>query len=667
MPPTQKFTFLLVSFLLFTSHALADEPLGPPSPDQQQQEDKSIIAQQKGFPEYLRWPIIYARDYIFSAHRSVEGIEHVSDHISVLTYEDMLKLPARDLDEAIGYIPGVTNEDIGNIGHPVQATIGGGLSRQVLVVFDDIKMNTTTEGLAELAQFPIEAVGKVEVIKGPSSSTWGSSLSGVINMITKPVGTSLVPHGSATYAWGKFGTERRYFDTRQKIGPLAYLLAGSHVESGGFRRNSDIDEKKLYAKTEIDVVEGLKLKGGFGYFGQSNSEFEDFGALTFQKREVITKLGRMGVEINPTDWVSVDFAAKFHDRNFTVDSFDLTPGTLGALLDVSTGDSVVPEGSLRTDIEISDRQFLTAGVEAGKEIIRARRLTLGARGITQRFNVRDTADTQGYYGNYRHHFRYLDVILGSRFDNNNAFGHQYSPSGGLVVHLPFVKSRIKFNYQRAFNAPPLSNRFVSSVFFALFNPNPDIRAERSTAYSTAIVFNPFTWLDLETTFYQNFVKDAIVTRDEDGKPGGARTFKNIGRERRDGVDGEMHFRPWQGLDFLYAVNFVQVTDRTVHSAIVRGRPRLSYDLGVTLDLPFDLHWSLRGKYIDTNQDPGLAVPSDQEFIFDSKIFWRLPRIFYGNMSVYLQVDNMFNRTFAFDKNFNHNPGRHYELGLRYEW
>ncbi len=653
------------------------EELGPPSPDEpisrdQQakpdfQDDDQIIAQQALFPEYMKWPEIYASDLVYTPLRAPEGVEHVSDHISVLTYDDIMKLPARDIDEAIGFIPGVTVEESGNIGQPATAQIGGGIDRQVRVIFDDLTFNTSTEGTTDLSQFPIEAVGKVEVVKGPSSSTWGSSLSGVINMFTKPVGTSLVPHGEATYGWGEFHTDRRYFDVAQKIGPLAYFLSGSLNDSAGYASNTDIQEKRLYSKTEIEVMDGLKLKGAFGYFGQKNSERDD--QINFQrfKRQVITKFGRMGFEAQPKDWVNIDFAAKFVDRHFTNDITDLFLPTFGALLDVSTGTSMVTEGSLKTDFTISEKDFLTVGSDIGKDIIAARRETFGA----ERFNVRKGAYAEAYYANYRHYFNYLDLILGSRFDNSNAFGHQYSPSAGAVIHLPFMKSRWKLNFQRAFNAPPLSNRYVTStVFGTTLLANPGIKAERSTAYSYAWAFNPFTWASLEVTAYQNFITDAIVVQTVAPR---VRKFENIARERRDGVDGELNLKIFKWIDFLYAINYVKVYDRTQDQRVQRDRVPLSQDLGFIVQLPdkllpIEAFWTLRGKWIETNVDTtATSLPDDRRFMFSSKIFMRFPKILYGNMSCYLQITNIFNTDFSYDSVFDPNPGRQYEFGLRYEF
>ncbi|GEM_PF-1739444 len=676
-------TFVLISFLFTapstvsaqekeSSTAEKSEPLGPPGPDQPEslekappdfQADKQTIAQQDMFPEYMKWPMIYASDMVYTPLRSPEGVEHVADNISVLTYDDIMKLPARDIDEAIGFIPGVVVQQAGNIGQPAQVFIGGGRDRQVRVIFDDMTFNTVTEGTVDLAQFPIEAVGKVEVVKGPSSSTWGSSLSGVINMFTKPVGTSLIPHGEATYGWGEFHTDRRYFDVAQKIGPMGYFLSGSLNDSGGFRSNSDVHEKRIYTKTEIDVIDGLKLKGSFGYFGQRNSEFDDPVALVRLKREVITKFARMGFQATPSDKINIDFATKFVDRHFTNDSLDLFPDTFLLPVDMTTGTSFLGEISLKTDVEISEKDFLTLGSDIDRDMASGRRETFGIQG----FNVRKGAYAQGYYGNYRHYFKYLDLILGSRFDNNNAFGHQYSPSAGAVVHLPFIRSRWKFNFQRAFNAPPLTARFFSSTFPFPFVANPGIRAERDTAYSIAWAFNPLAWVGLEVTGYQNFVTDGIEFGQALGQPAGTRQFINVARERRDGIDGEFNLKVFKWVDFLYAINYVKVTDRSQASRVIRDRVPLSQDLGVTVNLPFNVFWTLRGKWVQTNRDPALAIAADRVFIFDSKLFWRWPKIVYGNLNTYLQITNMFNSDFSFDRNFNPNPPRQFEFGLRYEF
>mgnify|MGYP000029403822 CR=1 FL=1 len=142
---------------------------------------------------------------IVTAQRIPSDENRTAENITVYTKEDIGRLPARDLSEALSYIPAVDVQLNGQFGQSTAISINGSSARQVLLMIDGVPFNTQLSGQANPTQIPIEHIERIEIIKGASSSVWGSSLGGVINVITKDVGDSEKPTGNFTSSFAESG------------------------------------------------------------------------------------------------------------------------------------------------------------------------------------------------------------------------------------------------------------------------------------------------------------------------------------------------------------------------------------------------------------------------------------------------------------------------------
>ncbi len=110
--------------------------------------------------------------------------------VSVITQEELMTKPVTDLGQAVGDVPGVdiSETKMGN----TQISIRGFDSTYTLVMVDGRKMNTS-DGMvnngfdpSSVIMPPPGAIERIEVLRGPASTVWGSSaVGGVVNIITK--------------------------------------------------------------------------------------------------------------------------------------------------------------------------------------------------------------------------------------------------------------------------------------------------------------------------------------------------------------------------------------------------------------------------------------------------------------------------------------------------
>ncbi|MBA4395604.1 MAG: TonB-dependent receptor, partial [Desulfobacca sp.] len=136
------------------------------------------------------------KDLVVSATRHPKPISQVAENITVVTAKEIEEMNAHTVAEVLNRIPGlfvVFSQGIGSFGSTSLLQIQGSEERHVLVQVDGITWNFLNSGAAETNSIPVGIIERIEVIKGPASSAWGSALGGVVNIITKPAGTAARP------------------------------------------------------------------------------------------------------------------------------------------------------------------------------------------------------------------------------------------------------------------------------------------------------------------------------------------------------------------------------------------------------------------------------------------------------------------------------------------
>jgi vitamin B12 transporter len=128
-----------------------------------------------------------AMEQVFiTATRTEIPSEAVLGSIEIITGEELARLPGGDLADALRLRAGI---DIARLGGPGQQTsvfIRGSDSNHVLLLVDGVRINPGTIGIAAVQNITPAMVERVEIVKGPRSTLYGSdAIGGVINVITR--------------------------------------------------------------------------------------------------------------------------------------------------------------------------------------------------------------------------------------------------------------------------------------------------------------------------------------------------------------------------------------------------------------------------------------------------------------------------------------------------
>src|SRR5690606_3935025 len=107
----------------------------------------------------------------------------------VIEREEIERSQARDLIELLRGRAGIDVGNTGGRGKLSSLYIRGTESDHVLVLVDGVKMNSATAGMPAFQDLPLAQIERIEIIRGPRSSLYGSeAIGGVIQVFTRDGG-----------------------------------------------------------------------------------------------------------------------------------------------------------------------------------------------------------------------------------------------------------------------------------------------------------------------------------------------------------------------------------------------------------------------------------------------------------------------------------------------
>jgi len=579
---------------------------------------------------------------IVTNRRAPIGLSETTENVEVIYESEINQLPARDLSEALHYIPGIYIEPNQGFGRASSVSIQGSDSRHVRVMIDGIPLNSQASGQVNPSKFPIENAARIEVIKGAASSTWGSSLGGVVNVITKDTGTTSVPKGSLTSSCAGYRTKKDSFDVSGKAADVGYYLFSSYMESGGKGPRDDILEKKAFGKLSYDLKDRGAIVTSFGYStGDVNNGEDVDGGWTAQPYRC--RYGKIG------------WGADYGDMNINVDlkysNQDIITKFFWSIadedaIDIVRSKDVHYQGSLNSVFRPREKDLLVVGADFDWDILKSTYLTEGKSLILQ-----------APYVNYTLGLNPWDFNLGLRYDHNREYGQQFSPSAGAVYHLNNIpETLIRANISRAFNAPPLLWKYIDKDITGI-GVNPDIKPERAWVYELGLESRPAPKFWLKFSVYMSDVSDAIAF---DAPQNQYRNFKKF---RRQGAEAQSRTKIFEDLSIYAAGAFNDIEDRATRRTVRAGAssPRQSFDVGLDYENKYGFGLFLKGYYNRWNK-PASYESKDRKFLYDLKAAQKIK-----NLTCFLNIYNLANTRWFIDVDGFPVPKRYFEGGVTIGW
>jgi len=197
-------------------------------------------------------PGIYSTDdIVITATKTENYIQDIPTRINLLTPRQIQGITAQTTDELLSNIPGITiTRSFGIFSHKSSVTMRG-LSGQeqarILVLIDGVPTNKSDGGSVNWNLLNTDMIERIEVIKGPGSSLYGSNaMGGAINIITKKPteqfsGKFSVDYGTYNTMRGRINLSGRLSETTNK--GFYWNLNSFYRQSDGYITQSEADQQ----------------------------------------------------------------------------------------------------------------------------------------------------------------------------------------------------------------------------------------------------------------------------------------------------------------------------------------------------------------------------------------------------------------------------------------
>ncbi|MCP5302688.1 MAG: TonB-dependent receptor [Pseudomonadales bacterium] len=145
---------------------------------------------------------------VTTATRSEQALKNSLSSAVILSEVEIDRAQAQSLPELLDHIPGLDIDHSGGLGSLTSLRLRGTENDHVLVLIDGVRAASATSGTTALTHLPVTQIERVELVRGPRSSLYGSdAIGGVVQIFTKkakensnPISTSATAHMIPTSA-----------------------------------------------------------------------------------------------------------------------------------------------------------------------------------------------------------------------------------------------------------------------------------------------------------------------------------------------------------------------------------------------------------------------------------------------------------------------------------
>jgi vitamin B12 transporter len=461
-----------------------------------------------------------------TATRTERSAEESLASVTVIDRDEIERRQAQSVQEVLRGVPGLSITNSGGLGKNTSVHLRGTESDHVLVLIDGVRAGSATSGTTAFQDIAIDQIERIEIVRGPRSSLYGSeAIGGVIQIFTRKGGEGFKPYlsfGAGSHSMYKAtggvsgGNDRAWYSLNgSRLETRGFnACAGRPFSLGGggcFTRQPDDDgyhNTSGNARAGYRFGNGLEIEGNLLHTeGENEFDGTQQNRSTFVQQVVGGRLKYSPLEFWTTTLRAgrtLDESDNFMDRRFS-----------------STFDTQRVNVTWQNDFALAEGHLFTLGLDYYNDQVSG----------TTDYAV-DSRDDKAGFAQYQLTMGRFDAVLGTRVDDNEQFG--VYPTGNVALGYGFDNGiRLSASWGRAFKAPTFNE-----LYFPNFG-NPALGPETSESWEVGISGQHLN-VAWALNGYHTEIDDMIAT-----VCGPARCFaENLDRARILGLEAQASTRLW---------------------------------------------------------------------------------------------------------------------------
>ncbi|MHA7880338.1 MAG: TonB-dependent receptor domain-containing protein [Saccharospirillum sp.] len=579
---------------------------------------------------------------VVTASRSEQPLTTTIAPVTVISRDDIERSGYQSVDEVLHSVPGVTLSNLGGRGQTQTLQMRGSpRSRHVLVLVDGVPLADPTSGIASLEFLSVSDIERIEVVRGPKSSLYGSdAMGGIIQIFTRNPDQEQTEVGLSV---GSYGFVRTSVADTQALSERLWLRSGLSFErEDGFNVRSDAGDP------DRDGYQLTSANLGLDYTVNADTEL----GLQWQFRTGQTEFDASGTTGNVTDYryhqvqthlrqhrdsseAAYSLYYKSGERNNYHEGIGADEGDLFV-------DNQLGVSAQRT-LYLNDTLDLTLGADTRLDDVTGSDVSYypGNYQVTRRF-------TTGVFAGLAYYGERWRLDASGRLHNDDQYGEAVVGSLGARYDLTphWVAS---LSWGTAYSVP---------TFDDLYSPfgNPELKPERSVTTEAGLDYEP-DWGSVSLVGFQTDYSDRI----------GGFPLDNVDTATVRGLETSIEVTPTDNTIFSARYTGLDATDgdgdRLIrlpeHKVVIRGEQRLGW-LRVGAEATTEL-----GR-LDSRFDPVTFEPETVELDDYQLASVYVNAVSAAGLRVTARVNNLFDEDYVHVLGYR-TPGRNYTLSARYRF
>ncbi|OGI47184.1 MAG: hypothetical protein A2637_00155 [Candidatus Muproteobacteria bacterium RIFCSPHIGHO2_01_FULL_65_16] len=406
---------------------------------------------------------VVSEPVVVTATRTAVSADEALASVTVVTRADIERSQARTVAELLTGEPGLEFSVSGGAGQDTSLFLRGTNSGHVLVLVDGIRVGSATTGSTAWQYLPLAQIERIEIVRGPRSSLYGSeAIGGVVQIFTRaPDGA---PRAQASAGYGTYHTRELTAGVSGAGGDARFRANAARFVTEGFnvrKPANDVSEpdRDGYSNNSASLHVGQRLGSAEvelnALQASGNVEFDrTTNALAWAQNQTDFLQQALGARLRYSPharWTarldvgsSKDYAESFYEAEFR-----------------SRFDTDRRQYSWQNDVTLGSRQLLTLGADYQDDVVSSSTAYASAE-----------RDNTGVFAQYQGRSGAGDIALALREDNNQSFGHHRT--GNIALGYAFTPGLRGFvAHGTAFKAPSFNELYYPGY------GSPALRPEES--------------------------------------------------------------------------------------------------------------------------------------------------------------------------------------------